>query len=204
MANPLGEKIGPLPLYAYVGIGVVGILVYHKYHASAGANSTTPANTDPAATDGSAVSDSATNPATGTVGWNAQYSPPAAGGQSVTSNLEWSIAGADYLAGLGTSPQLANSAVNAYINGQPTTPAQQSLIDQIIQYLGNAPEGVIGFINSPVTPTTPVPTPPVPAGGIRHNPWPGPLRSSAPPPPMRGKPIFRPTGVPVTRPNRLN
>lgn len=202
MTNPLAEKIGPLPLFAYVGIGVVGILVYHKYHASAGSNSTAP--TGAGTTDASGVSDGAIDPSTGTVGWSAQFSPPPAGGQSITSNLEWSIAGADYLAGLGTSPQLANSAVNAYVNGEPTTPAQQSLIDQIIQYLGNAPEGVIGFINSPVTPTTPIPTPAVPSP--RHNP--SPARPPAPPVPgpMQGKPIVGRTygPIPARVPGRLN
>lgn len=169
MSNPLAEKVGPFPLYVYVGIGVVGILVYHKYHATASGNSTAPADSAGGA-DAGDVSDATVDPTTGTVGWSAQYAPPAAGGQSITSNLEWSIAGADYLAGLGTSPQLANAAVNAYVNGDPTTPAQQSLIDQIIQYLGNAPEGVIGFVNSPTSPTTGVPVPPGAHPGPRHNP----------------------------------
>lgn len=166
MDNPLAEKVGPFPLFVYVGIGVVGILAYHKFHTPAPVSAQTA--TDAGSTDQS--SSGAIDPSTGTVGWTPQFATAPGSAQNVSSNLEWAIAGADYLAGIGVSPQAANAAVNAYVNGQATTPAQQSLIAQIIQYLGNAPEGVINFVNGGTSTGDPSGKPTVGAHDPRHNP----------------------------------
>lgn len=194
MDNPLAEKVGPFPLFVYVGIGVVGILAYHHFHTPA-VPASAQASTDSGATDQSSTP--TIDPGTGTVDWSPQFATPSQNAQSVSSNLEWGIAGADYLAGIGVSPQAANAAVNAYVNGQPTTAAQQGLIAQIIQYLGNAPEGVINFINSGTAAGTPAGTSAAP-GAPRHNPIGG-IRRTPGWSPLRGAPVVKPPAPPDAR-----
>lgn len=155
---PLAEKIGPLPVYAYVGIGVLGVLIYHRYHSASGASN---AVSDTADTSGdSSLAYGGTTSGTGTVNIPGQYSAPVPDSVSYASNQEWAIGAADYLTGLGNSPQDVNAAINSYVSGQPLITSARNLVSQAIEHLGNAPDGPINLISAVPAPPVTAPTPP--------------------------------------------
>lgn len=180
----LTQKVGPLPLYAWVGAFVLIWWYFQKKNTASTASGTAPnQQTDPAGNVGSI------DPATGYV-----YGSPedqaalasqntGASGTSTNSgssgstvggnypdNTSWGRAAINYLVGLGVDPSSANEAIQQYLASQPLTTAQQAEVNEAIQALG-APPSPPGPTGTPPPPVVapPGPGPTSPPGGGKVN-----------------------------------
>lgn len=145
----LGRKVGPLPVWMYA-VAFLGIWYYleRKKSATAAAASTTSTTattgnygTDPAGNTGEI------NPATGYVYGSAedtaalqQQSTGAQSSGSYSTNDQWAEAAINYLVGLGDDSVVANGAIEAYLQSQTLTTAQQAMVNSAIQKLGAPPQ----------------------------------------------------------------
>ena len=138
--DSLTKKIGGLPGFAWVGIGVVAVFAYKKYKGGASTSSTPSSAT-------------ATTSATTNVG----YSYDAAGnlvdangniiqynnGSSIAglgSNSQWASTAANQLAATGSYSQAdINAAIAGLLNGTTLTPNQQSAANAATTVAGLPP-----------------------------------------------------------------
>lgn len=175
----LTQKVGPLPLYAWVGAFIVIWWYFQKKNTKT--TGTAPnQQTDPAGNVGSidpstgyvygSPEDQAAlaSQNTGASGTNTSSgaSGSTTGGQ-YPDNISWGRAAINYLVGLGVDPSSANEAIQQYLSSQPLTVQQQGEVNEAIQALGAppSPPGPTGTPPPPVvTPPGPGPTPP-PGGG---------------------------------------
>jgi hypothetical protein len=167
--NPLEilkQKIGPLPLWVWLGAGAA-IWWYFQRQQAGGSGSAVPnQQTDPAGNIGSI------DPATGYVygtpednaalaANNAGTSSPTtgagsggtSGAQTYADNNTWGEAAINYLVGLGIDPTTANQAVTLYLASQSLTSAQQGDVNLAIQALG-PPPSLPGPVQTNPTPIT--------------------------------------------------
>ena len=66
--------------------------------------------------------------------------PAGSNGTRYNSNDEWRTAALNYLTSLGYSGTVATKALDDYLRGQVPTPAEQTMIDAAIKYLGGPPD----------------------------------------------------------------
>lgn len=155
-----GKHYGPftLPVWAaiIVGGGVAGLAIRHFQGSGS-----TPTNT-------AAVPETdANNPAN--YGYTATGGPFAGGGTgsstvsaggtiAATTNTQWSQIALEELISQGTDPALAQQAIGNFLDGEPLTAQQKSIISLAIRLAGSPPEGA-----PPIQDVT-APTPPVDGG----------------------------------------
>jgi hypothetical protein len=167
----LKQKVGPLPLWIWLGAGIAIILYLREKQSGGGlssllggsssASAVPNEQTDPAGNIGSI------DPATGYVYGTPEdlaalaanndtsttdTNPTSPGAATYADNAAWSEAAVNYLVGLGISPTEASQAIQLYLSSQTLTTQQQADVNEAIQALG-AP------------PTLPGPTSPGPGGG---------------------------------------
>lgn len=176
LKDSLTKKIGGLPGFAWVGIGVGAVFLYKKFKG--GSASSTPSASDATASDATATTSATTN-----VG----YSYDAAGnlvdangniiqynnGSSIAglgTNSIWASTAANQLAATGSySASDIAAAISGLLNGTSLTPSQQSAADAVAAVVGQPP-----------TPSPAVDTPPPTAGRVTPNPVTLPGAGSAP------------------------
>lgn len=171
----LGQKVGPLPLYAWVGAFIV---IWWYFQKKGSASTPSGQATDPAGNTGTI------DPSTGFV-YGSPQDQAALAGQSVGAgggdgsptsgtsgpggstiggnypdNQSWGRAAINYLVGLGVDPTASNEAIQQYLSSQSLTPSQQGEVNLAIQALGAppTPPGPVGVTPPPVV--TPPGTPP--------------------------------------------
>jgi hypothetical protein len=152
-------KVGPLPAWAWAAIPAAGYVVWSYYKASQGEGYISDVE-EVDETTGEAIgyginTGGAYLPGYGSVPGGSSNTPIP--DQPRFDNLAWSKQAINYLIGEGTPALDAVTAVNAYINGYPTTvtQAQFNALQKAIQKIGPAPEG--GYAPQVAPATTPPP-----------------------------------------------
>jgi hypothetical protein len=166
--NFLMQKVGPLPMFVWLGFGlVVWYYIQNKNKASSTATTT------------SAIDPSTGVPYSQEIGaYGQQVSDLQSqvdgtpGSQSTTAgqyqdNSSWSVAAINYLVAQGVDPTQANQAVEQFLSGQTLTTQQQADVNLAIQGIGAPPSppgpsstnpGQVITPPSTTTPSTPKPT----------------------------------------------
>lgn len=157
----LTQKMGPLPTYAWIALGVGGYVVfaYLKGRMSTStATAVTPAQS--ATTTGAASSsgsyygvDSSGNP----IGqMTSTFSPQA--GLAIESNEEWASQAAtslvDSSAQYGWQPTEIETALNGYLEGLPLSGNGPAIVNTAIAEFGSPPQGVVPTAASSIPNTT--------------------------------------------------
>ena len=138
ITGALTEKIGPLPGYAYVAIGVGGVLWYRKNHGSPKAR-VLPSN------DGATNLGISPTPVDTT---GAAYSTP-------VDNNAWALEAAQHLGTTSAfSPGDISTALYNYLSGSGLSSAQQNIVNAAIGANGYPSGGLIPVVSADVpTPT---------------------------------------------------
>lgn len=177
----LTKKIGGLPGFAWVGIGVAAVYLYKKYK---GGSSSAPA-VSTSVTDSSAPVTMST------------------GSLPVGSNAAWAATAANQLMATSSySPSDIQTALANYQNGYGVTGTQQAIIDSVLHTFGTPPEGVQAvnggqpLAGTPETGVYLYPTPPPTAGGTPTSPV-----TPTPASPIVGS---QPSSSPVSTPNPVS
>jgi hypothetical protein len=163
LASRMTHKVGPLPAWAWAAIPAVGYIGWSYYKAAKGDTTATDTTTP---TDTTGVTDYGINPggsylpsysATPYGSANPPYIDP-----PQYTNTTWSRQAINYLIGQGISSGDAVTAINAYINGVPSTinSTQMAALQRAIAQLGPAPE--TAFLPGTSGTPTPVTTVKVP------------------------------------------
>lgn len=164
LLDRMQNKIGPLPTWAWVAIPAGGYVALSYFRASRSADEGPVAEN---ISDSSAVDEYGIN--TGS-SYLPSYGAAPAGSSQLPSistpqfdNLSWSKQAINYLITEGVSPTDAATAINAYINGFPTTlnSTQFNALQKALTRFGPAPDGST-YLPTLATPTTPTPTTAVP------------------------------------------
>lgn len=172
--DALKQKVGPLPLYVWL---VVGLGVWYYFQRKNASSATAGGQTDPAGNVGNI------DPATGYVYGSPEDQAALAansgsGGDTSSStsgsttsgqypdNNAWAEAAINYLVGIGIDPTAANEAIQNFLASQQMTSQQQADVNMAIQAIGPPPElpGPVG------TPPTPIVKPPPPGTIYATNP----------------------------------
>lgn len=162
----LAQKVGPLPLWAWLGAGIAIWWYLQRKQTAASSASAPNQQTDPAGNVGTIdlstgyVSGSpedlaalaANNAGTSSSGTSAGTNSTT-GGQKYADNNTWGIAAVNYLVGLGIDAVTANQAVQNYLSSQPLTTAEQGDINLAITALG-APPSLPGPVSTSPPPVT--------------------------------------------------
>ena len=133
----LQHKIGPLPLWAWIGIAAVlgyVIIEKRKQAASAASVATVPSG---ASTEMSGIGTAAT-PAGSTTGFN--------------SLGDWQASAASGAIGAGYNPSATETALANYASGQPLDPTQEGILNWILQNYGAPPGGAQPVIAATLPP----------------------------------------------------
>ena len=198
-AEDLNDKIGPLPAWAWGGIIVGGVLIFHFIRSRQQAASVqvpapgADATADPTASDnGATSSEFSANPYTQAYQdyitsdpTNPAY-PVSVGGSSGVpapiTDAQWGRVASDGLIGQGNDPTIVTSAITKYLSGQSLSAAEDAVIGKALQLFGSPPEGALPILFSP-TPVTQTP-PPVPSLPAAPTPQPEPVPQPTPSPPV--------------------
>jgi hypothetical protein len=149
----LKQKVGPLPLFVWLGAGgAIWWYLQTKQSATTSASQAANLQTDPAGNIGTI------DPATGYVygtpedlaalaannagtssSTTGASSSATTGAQTYADNNAWGEAAISYLVGLGIDGTTANQAVENYLTSQPLTSAQQGDVNLAITALGPPP-----------------------------------------------------------------
>lgn len=143
LLDRMQNKIGPLPTWAWVAIPAGGYVALSYLRKSR----EVPMPEDAAVSDSSAVDDYGINtgssflPSYGAAPGGSSNLPDI--GTPKFDNLSWSKAAIAFLITEGVTPTDAATAVNAYINGFPTTlnSTQFNALQKALQRFGAAPDG---------------------------------------------------------------
>ena len=135
VVDSLTKKIGPLPGYAYVVIGVGAVLYWKKRKGS---------------TPGVSV---LSTDSPGTIGVNPSAASPLDGTLPLDNNA-WALKAAQHL-GLTSvnTPGEISTALSNYVNGYGLTSAQQNIVDQAIHAQGFPSAGLLPVVQ-PEAPAT--------------------------------------------------
>lgn len=172
----LSEKIGPLPLGAWVGVVGAGVAygVYKRSHSAS----------TPAVTDSNVDTSGVPGVGTGAVGGyvdNTTATPPDA--NAVTDNASWGRAATNYLIAQNYDPALSDSAVRKYLASASLSVSEYALIKVVLLKFGTPPEELPQLPADP--PTTPVATPAPPVA----------VPAAVAPPPPPPAPVAAPAHV---------
>jgi hypothetical protein len=150
--NVLTRKIGPLPVWGWVGAVALGLGYgyYRRTHPkAAGAPdliSTTPDNGFGTTVPG--------------VGAGAVGTAPSTTPATPTDNQSWSVLAQSRLIALGYNPGAVSDALGLWLSGSVLTAQQAAIRDEAIRVAGPPPEPV-----PPAVTQTPAPGPILPGGG---------------------------------------
>jgi hypothetical protein len=145
----LTQKVGPLPVFAWAGAAVVIWWYLQKKQGATAA--TTGGQTDPAGNVGtidpgtgyvygSSEDQAALAAGDGTLSSGTSAGTNATtGAQKYADNNAWGIAAVNYLVGISINGTLATQAIQAYLNGDTLTTAQQGDVNLAIQAIGAPP-----------------------------------------------------------------
>ena len=118
LENNLTSKLGPLPGYAWVGIGVGAVYLYRKRHPST-------------------IKTTSLNPAAPI---ETSSTPASSGPAPAPTNEDWAKQAAHSLYGSSAySPDDISAAISAFLSGATPTTAQQGVINAATLGLGNPP-----------------------------------------------------------------
>jgi hypothetical protein len=165
----LTRKIGPLPLWAW--LGAAAAIWWYLQRQQAAKAAAPNQQTDPAGNIGAidqatgyvygtpedTAALAANNAGTSSSGTSAGTNATT-GAQKYADNNTWGIAAVNYLVGLGIDGTTANQAVQNYLSSQPLTTSEQGDVNLAIQALGAPPS-----LPGPVSPSPPPVT--TPGGG---------------------------------------
>ena len=144
ISDALTKKIGGLPGFAWVGIGLGRYLLYKKYKGGSTAPATSTAVTDPSAASNTASTASNTQ--------TDQYGNPI--GLPIGSNALWAATAANQLTATSSySPSDIQTALANYQTGNGLTANQQHIIDSVLSSFGTPPQGVIPVYQTPTAST---------------------------------------------------
>lgn len=151
--NFLTEKVGPLPVWAWMGAAGVIYLYLRKKNTAAptGPTAVTPSGT--VGTTGGIGSSDMSGGGGGGSGGDTGTSGSTTAGQYATNDA-WGRAAVNLLVGRGIDPTVANSAITQFLASQPLTTDQQADVNLAIQTLG-APPTLPQPGNAPPPVTTP-------------------------------------------------
>lgn len=172
VTESLGNKLGPLPVYAWIGIGVAGVYGYSRFR-SRGASSS--ASSDSPVSDTSSASAEQYGSVDGSAGNAGNTSVVSSGAipsdtpSTPTTNEEWGRIVSDWLISHGRNPADVTNAISNYLAGKSLTTVQKAIVDIAIQAYGVPPTGAVPVISTPTPkpvpkpgPVAPRPRPPVP------------------------------------------
>lgn len=158
----LKEKLGPLPMAAWIALGVAGALAWMRWGRKADGTVTGPL--DALITSGQQPP--AEIPPTIPVpepplGGN-PFVGPLPGQPDIFSNQEWGAVSADWLLSQGRDPVAVTRSLNAYLAGQPVLPGDVSLVEAALRQFGVPPDGAPPLSIALPPGPTPTPTPATP------------------------------------------
>ncbi len=175
LPGAFGRRIGPLPLGAWVGAGVAGLVLAYVWNKRRGASEGTSAGdettTDPQTADASAPAYLPTSfavagggpGATGSTGTTTTTAETVTGTATTgyATNSEWRRAAVTALTAKGYSAIVADDALARYLESQDLTAQQSGLVGIALQTIGPAPDPVPASPAPPPDPTQPAsqPTP---------------------------------------------
>jgi hypothetical protein len=149
------RKVGPLPLYAWLGIAVAlvaGVAWYRRRQGRGPADAPTEPEGDPVAT-------APANPVLTTGGFtvgaaagSTSSAPPSSPNWSAPvarTNYDWRQAAESYAIAANFSPTLAATAINKYLSGQGLTVQERAVVDNVLRNVGPTPEPVPPPFNEP-------------------------------------------------------
>jgi hypothetical protein len=136
--NFLTEKVGPLPIWAWMGAAGAIYLYLKKKNAAAAMTPTalTPSGTV-GTTGGIGSSDMSGGGGGGSTGDTGSSGGTVAG--QYATNDAWGRAAVNYLVGIGVDPTSANSAITQFLASQQLSTDQQGQVNLAIQALGAPP-----------------------------------------------------------------
>lgn len=188
LPGAFGRRIGPLPLGAWVGAGVAGLVLAYVWNKRRGASEGTSAGdetaTNPQTADASAPAYLPTSfavagggpGATGSTGTTTTTAETVTGTTPAgyATNSEWRRAAVTALTAKGYSPIVADDALARYLESQDLTAQQSGLVGIALQTIGPAPDPVPASPAPPPDPTQPASQPtPVTAAPAPAAPAPG-------------------------------
>lgn len=159
LQETLTRKVGPLPVWAYGAVVVVGAWLWFYFKGGTGGDGgTTPGAgyPDESVSDGGIIDDSGDN--SGLVGGGGNGPP----GSAIASNQAWYQLASSFLVGFGYDGVTVGNALTKYLIGEKLSTTERALVSQAIARYGLPPEGVPpsdgGQIpTTPGPPGTPVP-----------------------------------------------
>lgn len=150
----LSRRFGPLPLWAWVGVVVVGVIVWKivRDRQAASASTTTASGTVGAADNASSlfgsegfstnsageVIDNATGDILGTFGGTTSGTGSSGGSTFAT----WASNAQQALFNLGFNNASVDQALQDYSSGQPLPQSEYNIIESAIKLVGNPPSGI--------------------------------------------------------------
>lgn len=151
----LNRKIGPLPVWAWTGIGTVTLIIIFRIRANRAATAAVTPSSDPNADDPSLSGDygGSTDGTLTNVGTNGGVAPST----RATNNQEWQVQATDILVGMGHDPLEVQRALGDYLAGITLDFNEQRLVRIAVNTIGSPPEPV-PVANGPVAPPTTTPT----------------------------------------------
>lgn len=153
----LNHKVGPLPLWGWIGAVGLGLAYgwYRRAHQNADAGTVQ--------LPGSQVDDLGTT--VPGVGNAAVSTAPSTSAPAPVDNQQWSVLAQQRLIALGYDPATVSTALSLWLSGANLTPQQQAIVSEAIRAAGPAPEPVPPPVT---TPTTPAPITPTPAANHHY------------------------------------
>lgn len=146
------QKVGPLPLYLWIGAGLLLWWYVRRNQAASTAAGANGSQTDPAGNTGTidpstgyvygTPEDTAAlaNQDTGSSGTGSSGTSGSTTGGTYATNSAWEEAAINYLVGIGVDPTEANAAIAQYLSSQQLTTQQQADVNEAIQQLGAPPQ----------------------------------------------------------------
>ena len=172
MANPFAPlkgtasgKLGPLPVWGWgviLGVLVLGVYYYENNKQKAANAAVVSATTTGDNLAAGLVDNTSTDPTDGLTGLTDQNTGTTSGtlGSSLQTNSQWESSAVSWLSGHGYSPLVAQSALEAYLNGtlDNSNTNYVGAVNAAIQNFGLPPEGTFSSPSATDPGTTPAPT----------------------------------------------
>lgn len=142
------RPVGPLPLWGWLLIALIGLYLWKKHEASAGTS-----------TSSTGLSSFLSTPAPTTEASSTTGNTPTdlGGDENPTTNDTWASDAIGYLEGQGYTQSQAQAAIGTYTAGGTLDPSMATLVDSAVQGVGQPPQLIL--------PTQSVPQLPTPSAG---------------------------------------
>lgn len=166
-----GQKIGPLPMGAWVALvgGGIGLFLYHRNSIAAASAPTIDPTASLVGTGGAGAVSGSYIPTDG--------GSTSTGPVSITTNQQWGSTAFSWLAALGMAPDMVDAAIRNYLDGNTLSVQENAIVSQALGKFGQPPESLPSAPPLPVVPHKPTNPPPAP----RPAPKPAPRPVTKPP-----------------------